>query len=75
MTLLQKIKSQIDALPEKQRFKVVDYVLHQEGDISEAEAEKAWAKEIKKRYDLHLKGKGRTYSLEQMLKRVRRKLA
>jgi hypothetical protein len=73
MTLLQKIKSQIDALPEKQRFKVVDYVLHQDGDISEAEAEKAWAKEIQKRFDLSKQGKGRTHSLEDMMKAARRK--
>jgi membrane peptidoglycan carboxypeptidase len=71
MTSLQKIKSQIDALPEGQRFKLVDYMLRQEGDISEAEAEKAWAKEIQQRLELSKQGKGRTYSVEDALKIAR----
>jgi membrane peptidoglycan carboxypeptidase len=73
MTSLQKLKLQIDALPEGQRYKLVDYMLRQEGDLSEAEAEKAWAKEIQKRVQLADQGKGRTYSVEEVLKMAKKK--
>lgn len=73
MTLLQKIKLQIKELPSAQKAKLVDFMLKQEGEVSEAEAEKAWAKEMQARYEKFRKGGGHTYSAEQVLRELRGK--
>ena len=74
MTLLQKIKSETKALSEKEKQRLIDYLLEEEGGISEAEAEKLWIEEIKKRDRLIKAGKAKFEPIEKTLKKMRRKL-
>jgi len=75
MTLFQKIKSEAKALSEKEKQRLIDYRMEEEDGISEADAEKLWVEEIKKRDRLARAGKMKFLPIEKSLAQLQRKLA